>query len=299
MPTIRLRELARLTPETRIDPTTGRVTNVKLLGAKSANNRTYTEGAMRSAVNRGLYTGKPIYLNHRQGAESRSPMDKVGWIERAWLAKDGIRGDINLLVKHPATPTILEMMQRNPRLAGFSHDAVGHGSADGRTITEIQEISSCDIVEEGATTPGGFFESAQQRGQRPMKTSRRKLRRRFREGDAMTPDSPMEMTDSGTTPGAAGDDEVSQALALLQQALDGTSSARHSPDYTKALQDAIDLLTPFAGGDDDTADDDQADDYGDGATESRRRRIAALRGGQVLLDEAARRARVGRLRSGR
>ena len=60
-----------------VDAAAGVVKNVKLLGAKSANGRTYSEAAMRDAVT--LYEGSKVYLNHPVNSkEPRRVEDRFG-----------------------------------------------------------------------------------------------------------------------------------------------------------------------------------------------------------------------------
>lgn len=225
-----------------------------------------------------LYDQRPVYLGHRGPNQESREGTKIGWVERPRLSADGnaIYGDVRLLTRHPMVPPILQAAKLNPRLFGMSHDATGTADDSGKEITAITAVESCDVVDLPATTQG-FFENRNRSGAMP------KNKRRLREDDDFGPNS---MVDDAT-PGASGGDPVSDAVDLLQQALDAGDENRHAPGYLKDLQRAIDLLTPYVGDDDDEPADTSSQ-------ESRRSRSPVptdAKGFIRALEERARRPR--------
>src|SRR5262245_5419988 len=108
----------------RIDRAAGIIRDVKIIGQRSRNGRTYTAECLSRA--RPLYEGAAVYCNHEgEPGQSRTIGDKIGWLEGVRSAGDGLRGDLHLLTSHPQTAAVFEMAERRPGLIGLSHNVSG------------------------------------------------------------------------------------------------------------------------------------------------------------------------------
>jgi hypothetical protein len=145
--------------EARVDPKTGVLHNVALLGPESRNGYTYTFDAMQAAAP--LYDGRPVFVNHPKGA---GPMDRdlhdyVGTIAAPRFENGRIRADIQMV--GPNVGWVTELAQADPGNIGMSHVVVARraGNSDGPDMIEsIEQVLSVDIVAYPATT-GSFAES--------------------------------------------------------------------------------------------------------------------------------------------
>ncbi len=132
----------------RVDRERGVIKNVKLLGWRSSNGRTYSE----NGVDASMYDGRPVNVNHAKG--ERSAYDRLGVVRNPVKRKGGVYGDLHLLKSHPLAPAILEAAERMPEAFGMSHTARGRASSRGDVIERVEEVVSCDVVGDPATTRG-------------------------------------------------------------------------------------------------------------------------------------------------
>lgn len=144
----------------RIDREAGVIRGVKILGAKSANGRTYTTEAMLKAVD--LYEKAKVNVNHPAGrADSpRDYRDRLGHLESVQAHADGLYGDLHFNPKHPLAEQLLWDAENAPAHVGMSHNVTAVvGRKDGKAVVEeITKVVSVDLVAEPATTRG-LFES--------------------------------------------------------------------------------------------------------------------------------------------
>ena len=98
---IELNERANSTAA-RIDEANGIIEGVKVLGAESANGRTYTPEAMRRALP--MYEGCPVYIDHPPRDDSgrtRSYKDKLATLRRARVTEGAVYADLHVNMGHP------------------------------------------------------------------------------------------------------------------------------------------------------------------------------------------------------
>ncbi len=164
------RQLLEVTtsPNLKVDTEGGVIRGVKILGRVSANDRVYSQAAIRQARN--LYEGTQVKFDHpstkgRAGLRrpERSIDDTAGWLEQVIVdGEGGLTGNLHLLRADPRSAKVLEAAERRPQLFGMSHDAEGrverHG--DKQIVEEIEALHSVDIVSDPATTRS-LFESIQ------------------------------------------------------------------------------------------------------------------------------------------
>lgn len=145
----------------KVDRAAGVIRGVKLLGRKSRNKRTYTDGAMREAAPN--YNGKKVYLDHPERdrlGDDRRFKDWVGVVESAQFQGGAIYGDIRLRKQSEHFEELLEAAESFDGFFGMSHVAEGDSRFEGgeEVIESIAEVYSVDIVTEPATA-AGLFES--------------------------------------------------------------------------------------------------------------------------------------------
>jgi hypothetical protein len=288
-----LREFTKAAGGERVDRAAGVVKGVRVLGLTSANNRRYTEDAVKAAAPK--YNGVGCFLGHasRRG-EPRGVGERIGWLESVRFRPGvGLVGDLHVLRSHPMADLVFEAAERKPSgLMGLSHDADGETrrGRDGlEEVTSLRAVRSVDIVTDPASV-SGFFEQRERRGMARGRTLREALRaaglpprlRRALErarGD-MTLDDPMAAPDDGGGQGSAGamgpggdGSPCGQIRAAAQAALDEGDQNVHSPKYLKFLEKVVALCDQFDGA---GADDEPPADAV--PTEESRRRLQLLRG---------------------
>jgi len=144
-----------------IDRDAGIIRRVKILGAESKNNRTYTQKALREAAN--LYDGAKVRINHpseHNPNEERAVQDTWGEIRNPVLESEGVFGDIHYVKEHRDTPHLLELAERFPNQFGLSQNADGkvrYESGSG-IVESVGIVRGVDVVDKPATTEG-LFES--------------------------------------------------------------------------------------------------------------------------------------------
>ncbi len=148
--TLLVEHVQQSTSPLRVDRDRGVIHSVKLLGWKSSNGRTYSEGG----VDASMYDGRPVNVNHLRSGQERSAYDRLGVIRNPVKRKGGVYGDLHLLKSHPLAPAILEAAERMPEAFGMSHTARGRASSRGDVIERVEEVVSCDVVGDPATTRG-------------------------------------------------------------------------------------------------------------------------------------------------
>ena len=141
----------------RIDRQAGLIAGVKILGAESRNNREYSPAALREALDRRLYEGKPVNVDHVEG-QRRSYRDRIGRLQNVALKEDGIYGDLHVNAAHPMAEQLFWDAEHAPENVGLSHDARGKTAVrGGKVIVEsIELVRSVDLVADPATTAGLF-----------------------------------------------------------------------------------------------------------------------------------------------
>lgn len=202
----------------RVDRAAGVIRGVKVLGLSSPN-RHGVEGATGTAYAREalqqarpLYEGAAVNCDHpdrKRPHADRSSRDRIGWLSNVEVREDGLYADLHLLKSDPLTEKVFEAAERNPRLFGLSHNAVGRGEVrNGKyVIIEIPEVRSVDLVADPGTNRS-LFESRNMKTLREVAEARAPdVRRRLRPllemdgmadlpvGDAAVPEAPAEPGD--------------------------------------------------------------------------------------------------------
>ncbi len=284
---IRIREFTLISKADSVDRENGIIYGLAILGPESQNGYGYREQAMRNALK--LYERKRSNANHTPPGSTTSIYDRLGVWYNPRFEGGIIKGDFHFLKSHPLAERLCEAAER-PDLNdvfGFSHDAYGREEpgSNGKFIEAIESVETVDLVADPATVKG-LHESIHKRRHQMSKK-----RKRYKEDDDAT-----SFYNSGTTPGASGNDEVAQAVALLQKCVDNAGS-RHDPKFVEDVKEAIELLTPWL-------DEDDNDNNGS-AQESRRPgaggglRELRFPGVQYGADDVeGRKARVTRMRRG-
>src|ERR1700730_10167152 len=112
MPTskiVELREFVTQAGPLNTNRESGYIRDVKVLGLKSANNRSYTPEAVNRA--KPLYEGRLTNANHSK--LERSAYDRLGWLEGVYTKPDGLYAKKwNILQAHPLAPAIMEAAER-------------------------------------------------------------------------------------------------------------------------------------------------------------------------------------------
>jgi hypothetical protein len=138
----------------KVNADAGYVDDVLICGTLSRNKREYPTAVFKRDIAK--YEGKFVNCDH--GRES-SIDRRLGWFSGVHVAVDGKpRGRFNFLKSHPMSPRVIEALERNPALYGFSHVAHCKTRRDistGREVIEsIEEVESIDLVADPATTNG-------------------------------------------------------------------------------------------------------------------------------------------------
>ena len=105
------------------DEKTGTFKNLAMLGPTSKNGRRYRAEVQRDAVERGVYEGKPCYIDHKE--PDRKGGRRVRELAGRWKnvrfdeASGLIRGDLRTLKQH--RNTLVDIYENGPELAAPSH----------------------------------------------------------------------------------------------------------------------------------------------------------------------------------
>jgi len=145
-----------------VDPHTGVIYGVKVLGLLSRNGRRYSEGALRQAVP--LYEGVRVNINHPKGdaAAPRDYRDRLGFLRAVRHRNgEGLFADLHFNPKHDLAERLIWDAEHAPQNVGLSHNVLARVEQQGQTqvVTEIHRVLSVDLVADPATT-SGLFEAA-------------------------------------------------------------------------------------------------------------------------------------------
>ncbi len=146
----------------KVNPETGMLEGVKLLGWESKNKRRYPKAVIEKYIER--YRDRASYYAH--GSGERHFDDLAGNIHNPRVEPDGLYGDVKVLMKDSRSSKLFEVAQSMPHRIGMSHVAVGDGHYDDDgvlVVDTIDEVVSIDIVTDPATT-NGLFESIDRKG---------------------------------------------------------------------------------------------------------------------------------------
>ena len=148
-------------PIGRVDKAAGVIHDVRIIGTKSRNRRTYTHDALQTAV--GKYEGVHVNVNHPKSSELNEDRQFDDWagVLRNVAYRDGaLYGDLHLRRASRWFDQIVEAATEFPNSFGLSHVADGDSRFDrGEEIVEsIDNVFSVDIVLAPATNKG-LFES--------------------------------------------------------------------------------------------------------------------------------------------
>lgn len=142
---------------------TGVLKNVKLLGLRSKNRRTYdTEGVRKTAISK--LTGARIFLDHPdEPNKTRRYSDSFGAVESVeYRSGQGWFGTIKYNPEHPLAKKFAWDVRNVPKTFGMSINAVakfGSRNSDGDVVVEsLEEIRSVDVVTRPGTAEGIFEE---------------------------------------------------------------------------------------------------------------------------------------------
>jgi hypothetical protein len=146
-------------PIGRVDREAGVIHDVRIIGSRSLNNRTYTHDALRGAV--GKYENVHVNVNHPKSsemAEDRRFDDWAGVLRNVSYRDGALYGDLHLRRESKWFAQVIEAATEFPKSFGLSHVADGDSRYDGgREIVEaIDRVDSVDIVLKPATNAGLF-----------------------------------------------------------------------------------------------------------------------------------------------
>jgi hypothetical protein len=140
----------------QIDEENGVISDVKILGFTSKNNRTYRREAFEQGQN--LYEGKGVNLDHRSKGQ-RTVSDAFGRFREVYIKEDGLYAKrFEYLTSHPFAGQFVETAQRMPEQLGFSHVAEGEVVRKGKeeSVESIDVVESVDLVRYPASVKGLF-----------------------------------------------------------------------------------------------------------------------------------------------
>lgn len=211
----------------QIDEAAGVIRNVKVIGNKSRNGRSYPQKTLQEAIP--IYEGSRIYLDHvltdgkAKPVSVRSIKDKWGVLKNLREAPEGgLRADIHYLKSHSHTPALIEAAQRFPETFGLSHDAAGDEVNAGgmREVTKIYKVNSVDVVNDPATNTGLFEGYVMKKTIKEIAANKAKFSKILEEmiaGDPMIGEAPVEasmdqMDDAGNPIESTPDEQVEHAF---------------------------------------------------------------------------------------
>ena len=156
------RKLGALFEGAEFDKEALTIRNVSILGAESANERDYSEAAMREAAT--LLNGAKQYLNHTVSEDDqRDVRNLFSRLEnvRFNAQEMKVRGDMHLVDSRSVREEILPIIEHFKDQIGNSISAYGEfiEQETGRDlVTHITKVESADLVTDPATN-AGLFES--------------------------------------------------------------------------------------------------------------------------------------------
>ena len=147
----------------RVDREKGIIYDVKIIGVKSANKRTYPVDVLAKAAP--LYEDATVNINHPvRNDQARGVEDTFGAVRgvrvKATGDDPGLYGDLHYLKEHALAGRIAEHAERFANKIGLSHNADGTGrqTADGFLVESINRVISVDLVKDPATNKSLFEE---------------------------------------------------------------------------------------------------------------------------------------------
>lgn len=245
------------TAELAIDPDAGTVKNVRVLGLKSANGRTYLREAVEKALP--LYEGAKVYNDHpRSAGQARSIDELLGYLTNPRLDPDGgIRADLQVMEHAKNARLVLEIASRRPQLVGLSHNARGverRGKRGADSVIEsIEAVHSVDLVTEPATTRSLKESQAMPTVLETLKRALAKQPARLKALREMEGDMPDALAAPMEEPAAAeeGGDHEAAIYAAAKAVIDDDSL-----DVAQKLAKIRKLLSLVDGGDGETPAED-------------------------------------------
>ncbi|MSR58427.1 MAG: hypothetical protein EXS05_12370 [Planctomycetaceae bacterium] len=157
---VQLREYVATDTTGHVDRESGIITNVKVLGRISKNDREYSDAALNDVTR--LAENAPVFIDHpaRDRRGDRSVRDRIGFLERVHRTSDGVRGDLHFLRSHPLAEQLCESAERMPHQIGLSINADGSMKRIGgeNVVEAVESLRSVDLVYNPATN-AGLFES--------------------------------------------------------------------------------------------------------------------------------------------
>lgn len=151
-------DAARSTKPYKIDKDKNIVFDVKVLGLKSLNGRTYVPEGTKKAVP--LYNKKPCNIDHPVDLnQPRSYRDRFGWFNETYWGEDGIYAkEFHYNPKHELTEQFLWDAENNPSACGFSpvHECRLREENGEQFVYEIVAVRHVDLVADAATTSSLF-----------------------------------------------------------------------------------------------------------------------------------------------
>lgn len=132
------------------------IVGVKVVGTRSRNGREYPLDVLQEAIP--LYEDAPVFVHHGDAREkrqgSRQTKDHFGSLERAFVDGKGLFANLRVKRSHGLAKRILETAATGK--FGLSHNAVVKMTEDEKTVAEILEVNSVDLVNNPATTKNLF-----------------------------------------------------------------------------------------------------------------------------------------------
>ncbi len=157
MPNENLLEYVAVGKIGHVDRESGRISGVRVLGAKSKNNRFYPEATIRAAAP--LYSGCRVHVDHPDHAgKVRSYATQIGRLENVTIDA-GLRADLAINLGHSLSDQLLWDSQNCPENLGLSHNIHARTARRGDGVVEVTEICkviSVDIVCDPATSTSLF-----------------------------------------------------------------------------------------------------------------------------------------------
>ncbi len=132
------------------------IRGVKIIGTKSRHGYEYPLSVLQEAIP--LYEDAPVFICHPDARErrqgSRRHAAHFGSLQRVSGNGDGLYADLRVKRSHPMAKAILESAPTGK--FGLSHNAIVDMTDDGKTVTQIVEIKSVDLVDSPGTTKNLF-----------------------------------------------------------------------------------------------------------------------------------------------
>lgn len=132
------------------------IRGVKIIGTTSRNGRTYPLPVLQEAIP--LYEDAPVFLTHGDAGDkrrrSRRLNEHFGSLEKVHGNGKGLFGDLRVKASHSLAKPILEAAATGK--FGLSHNAIVNMTDDEKTVTEIVEVRSVDLVDSPGTSKNLF-----------------------------------------------------------------------------------------------------------------------------------------------